>query len=301
MTRSIEPFAPADGHTVRMYTCGPTVYNPAHLGNFRTFLFEDLLRRTLRLRGWGVEQVMNLTDVDDKIIAKAHRDGVTITAITDPGDHRLPRGPPVSQDRGCRALPAGDGVHPADDPAGRAAHGAGAGVPGGRRVGVFRDRAVSAVRAVVAAGHAGGEGWRAGGAGRLLEGERAGFRVMEGGEAGGRAGGGGVGFALGAWPAGVASGVLGDGDRVAGGHPRSPLWRGGSDFPASRGRDRAVGGRDGGDVFAPVVPWRVPADGRRQDGEAGGERDGGGGPSGGADLGGGAPASRCIRPITGRS
>ncbi len=51
MTRSIEPFAPADGHTVRMYTCGPTVYNPAHLGNFRTFLFEDLLRRTLRLRG----------------------------------------------------------------------------------------------------------------------------------------------------------------------------------------------------------------------------------------------------------
>jgi cysteinyl-tRNA synthetase len=84
MTRSVEPFAPADGHTVRIYTCGPTVYNPAHLGNFRTFLFEDLLRRTLTLRGWGVEQVMNLTDVDDKIIAKAHRDGVTITAITDP-------------------------------------------------------------------------------------------------------------------------------------------------------------------------------------------------------------------------
>ena len=84
MSRSIESFAPADGHTVRIYTCGPTVYNPAHLGNFRTFLFEDLLRRTLRLRGWDVEQVMNLTDVDDKIIAKAHRDGVTITAITDP-------------------------------------------------------------------------------------------------------------------------------------------------------------------------------------------------------------------------
>jgi cysteinyl-tRNA synthetase len=84
MTRTVEPFAPADGRTVRMYTCGPTVYNPAHLGNFRTFLFEDLLRRTLRLRGWSVEQVMNLTDVDDKIIAKAHRDGVTIGAITDP-------------------------------------------------------------------------------------------------------------------------------------------------------------------------------------------------------------------------
>ncbi len=77
----------------------------------------------------------------------------------------------------------------------------------------------------------------------------------------------------------------------AGRHAGSALRRGGSDLPASRGRDRAVGGRDGGDIFAPVVPWRVPADGRRQDGEAGGERDGGGGPAGGADLGGGAPAS----------
>ena len=47
LTRSIEPFEPSDGKTVRMYTCGPTVYNPAHIGNFRTFLFEDLLRRVL--------------------------------------------------------------------------------------------------------------------------------------------------------------------------------------------------------------------------------------------------------------
>ncbi|MEP6509370.1 MAG: cysteine--tRNA ligase, partial [Gemmatimonadales bacterium] len=62
MTRSVDPFAPADGTTVRMYTCGPTVYNPAHVGNFRTFLFEDLLRRTIRLRGWQVQQIMNLTD-----------------------------------------------------------------------------------------------------------------------------------------------------------------------------------------------------------------------------------------------
>ena len=50
-SRSIEPFAPADGKTVRMYTCGPTVYNPAHLGNFRTFLFEDLLRRAIGCAG----------------------------------------------------------------------------------------------------------------------------------------------------------------------------------------------------------------------------------------------------------
>ena len=84
MTRSVEPFAPADGETVRIYSCGPTVYNPAHLGNFRTFLFADLLRRTLRLRGWKVRQVMNLTDVDDKIIRRAHEQGKTIREVTEP-------------------------------------------------------------------------------------------------------------------------------------------------------------------------------------------------------------------------
>src|SRR5690349_5411931 len=84
LTRRVEPFAPSDRETVRMYTCGPTVYNPAHLGNFRTFLFEDLLRRTLRLAGWKVEQVMNLTDVDDKIIRKAAATGTTITQVTEP-------------------------------------------------------------------------------------------------------------------------------------------------------------------------------------------------------------------------
>ena len=84
LSRQVEPFAPADGSRVRMYTCGPTVYNPAHLGNFRTFLFEDLLRRALALRGWGVEQVMNLTDVDDKIIKRANERGLTIRQVTDP-------------------------------------------------------------------------------------------------------------------------------------------------------------------------------------------------------------------------
>jgi len=84
LTRQVEPFAPADGACVRMYTCGPTVYNPAHLGNFRTFLFEDLMRRALRLRGWTVNQVMNLTDVDDKIIKRANERGLTITEVTNP-------------------------------------------------------------------------------------------------------------------------------------------------------------------------------------------------------------------------
>jgi len=84
LTRHVEPFAPADGSTVRIYSCGPTVYNPAHLGNFRTFLFVDLLRRTLRLNGWQVRQVMNLTDVDDKIIRRAAEQGKTIYEVTEP-------------------------------------------------------------------------------------------------------------------------------------------------------------------------------------------------------------------------
>jgi cysteinyl-tRNA synthetase len=84
LSRAVEPFAPADGETVKLYTCGPTVYNPAHLGNFRTFLFEDLMRRVLRLRGWKVVQVMNLTDVDDKIIKRATEQGKTIIEVTDP-------------------------------------------------------------------------------------------------------------------------------------------------------------------------------------------------------------------------
>ena len=89
MSQSVEPFSPADGKVVRMYTCGPTVYNPAHVGNFRTFLFEDLMRRVLKLAGWRVEQVMNLTDVDDKIIRRASEAGVSISDITVPVTERF--------------------------------------------------------------------------------------------------------------------------------------------------------------------------------------------------------------------
>jgi len=63
---------------VSMYTCGPTVYDFAHIGNYRTFVFQDILRRFLRLRGFRLNHVMNLTDVDDRIIAKAAAAGVSI-------------------------------------------------------------------------------------------------------------------------------------------------------------------------------------------------------------------------------
>ena len=63
MTRSVDVFTPADGKTVRMYFCGPTVYSEAHIGNMRAYLFSDLARRTLALAGWDVDSVMNVTDV----------------------------------------------------------------------------------------------------------------------------------------------------------------------------------------------------------------------------------------------
>src|SRR6184192_3070404 len=84
LTRSEEPFAPASGPTVRMYTCGLTVYARGHIGNFRTFVCLDVLRRALRhLLGYGVTEVMNFTDVDDRTILGAQSAGMDLRAYTD--------------------------------------------------------------------------------------------------------------------------------------------------------------------------------------------------------------------------
>src|SRR5579872_6257410 len=71
LSQQIETFSPARDNTVRMYTCGPTVYDYAHIGNFRTFTFVDILRKWLRISGFALAHVMNITDVDDKIIRNA--------------------------------------------------------------------------------------------------------------------------------------------------------------------------------------------------------------------------------------
>ncbi|MBP6668617.1 MAG: cysteine--tRNA ligase [Gemmatimonadales bacterium] len=84
LTRAVEPFAPQVPGRVSMYTCGPTIWNYAHIGNFRTFLFEDLLRRWLEACGLRVFHVMNLTDVDDRIIKEAGARGVPIRDFTEP-------------------------------------------------------------------------------------------------------------------------------------------------------------------------------------------------------------------------
>jgi cysteinyl-tRNA synthetase len=82
LTRRIEDFAPLAPPTVRLYTCGPTVYNHAHIGNFRAYVFEDLLQRHLEARGYEVLRVMNLTDVDDKTIRDSRKAGRALADFT---------------------------------------------------------------------------------------------------------------------------------------------------------------------------------------------------------------------------
>ncbi|MBI2529756.1 MAG: cysteine--tRNA ligase [Candidatus Diapherotrites archaeon] len=82
LSRRKETFKPLKGKEVRMYTCGPTVYDYAHIGNFRAYVWEDILRRYLKYRGFRVKQVMNLTDVDDKTIKGAHAQGIPLQDFT---------------------------------------------------------------------------------------------------------------------------------------------------------------------------------------------------------------------------
>jgi cysteinyl-tRNA synthetase len=83
LTQQVQPFDPVDPNAVKIYTCGPTVYDFAHIGNFRTFVFYDLLRRVLHMNGFKTDHVMNITDVDDKIIRNAVAQGKSLAEYTD--------------------------------------------------------------------------------------------------------------------------------------------------------------------------------------------------------------------------
>jgi cysteinyl-tRNA synthetase len=82
LTNKVEEFAPLADNTVRMYACGPTVYDYGHIGNFRTFIAVDILRRFLRQSGYQLKHVMNITDVDDKIIRNAAERGLSVRDYT---------------------------------------------------------------------------------------------------------------------------------------------------------------------------------------------------------------------------
>ena len=104
LTRRLEAFAPTEGNTVRMYTCGLTVYARGHIGNFRTFVCLDVLRRTLRhLVGFEMKQVMNFTDVDDRTIAESRKAGMELRDL-----HRTIH-PGVSRGRADAGARAGRG------------------------------------------------------------------------------------------------------------------------------------------------------------------------------------------------
>src|SRR2546428_5474492 len=78
----LEEFRPLERNQVRMYTCGPTVYDYAHIGNYRTFVFQDILRRVFKYRGYEVRHVMNRTDVDDRTIRNARAAGLELRDYT---------------------------------------------------------------------------------------------------------------------------------------------------------------------------------------------------------------------------
>ena len=84
LSRKKEPFKPIKKGLVGFYACGPTVYNYAHIGNLRTYIFEDVLRRALEAGGFKVKEVMNITDVEDKIIAGAKKAGKNIGDFSKP-------------------------------------------------------------------------------------------------------------------------------------------------------------------------------------------------------------------------
>ncbi|HEY5600763.1 MAG TPA: cysteine--tRNA ligase [Patescibacteria group bacterium] len=81
LTRKVEQFKPIGDKKVGLYTCGPTVYDHAHIGNLRTFIFEDVLRKTLEFNGFDVNQVMNITDIDDKIIKRSKLEKVDLKSL----------------------------------------------------------------------------------------------------------------------------------------------------------------------------------------------------------------------------
>src|SRR5688572_14588909 len=88
LTRQEEPFAPLNGNVARVYACGPTVYARAHIGNFRTFVCLDVLRRTLKyVCGHDVREAINYTDVDDKTIAAAQQAGTPLREYTEQWIH----------------------------------------------------------------------------------------------------------------------------------------------------------------------------------------------------------------------
>ena len=182
LTRTEEEFTPSQDNLVRMYACGLTVYSRGHIGNFRTFVAVDVLRRTLRyLGGYTVRQVMNFTDVDDRTIAGSQKAGMPLREYTEPVDRRVSRGRRGARPRGRRRAAAGDRPgQPRGDGAARA--GARSERPHlrERRLGLLQDLRRFRSTAAGAARSRRPEGRRPRRLGQVRQGQRARLRAVEG-------------------------------------------------------------------------------------------------------------------------
>ena len=210
LTRRIEPFAPLVPGRVTLYTCGPTIYNYAHIGNFRTFLFEDLLRRWLEASGYEVFHIMNLTDVDDRTIDAARQEGGHRSASTWIRSPRVRGGPGLAPHPAGRTPSRGP---PSTSPpmieliAGLLEQGvAYRGEDGSVYFAIARFPAYGRLSQLDRR-ELRSRGERAGQRRRVRQGGRARLRALEGGQAGGRGGRRGLGRAVrpGAARAGTSS------------------------------------------------------------------------------------------------
>ena len=204
----LEPFVPERPPQVRMYVCGPTVYARAHVGNFRTFVATDLLRRTLEYKGYQVLEVMNLTDVEDRIIKFAADAGQDLAAYTAP--HVLA----FQEDLDALRFERPEVMPKATEHVPEMVALVARLIERGHTYAVdgsvyFRIASFDGLRQAVAPGRRGHQGRRAGRQRPLRQGERARLRALEGEDR--RAGLGAVGRALRPRPSGLAPRVLGHG------------------------------------------------------------------------------------------
>ena len=178
LTGQVEPLEPLAPPEVRMYACGLTVYNRGHVGNYRTMVISDVLRRTLRHLGYRVNGVLNITDVDDRIIQQAVAAGSDIQGFTAEYIRGPRRGHGDPRARASRAHAPGHRPHPRDDRAHRAPDRERPHLRG-RRQRLLPDRVLSRVRTALGARRGGDQGRGPGRHRQVRQGERPGLRPVE--------------------------------------------------------------------------------------------------------------------------
>jgi cysteinyl-tRNA synthetase len=225
----------SEGNTVKMYTCGPTVYDFAHIGNFRTFVFYDLLRRWLRASGFTLDHVMNITDVDDKIIRNAVAQGKTLEEYTNAYTKAFLDDCATLRLERPERSPAPPNTSPKWPPPSTSSK-RGPHLPQ-RRLGLLPHREPSRLRQALAQRFQRHGRRRARRRRRIRKGRRPRLRPLESAQTR-RAR---LGYRSRHGPPRLAHRVLRDGDSVPRRNARHPRRRRRSDLSAPRKRDRAVG------------------------------------------------------------